>query len=159
VHLFLFPGIPLRHTFLSIAAALCLAAPLQASATLGGDAGTAAADQLQMKAALRVSPGARYNVHELTLPAGTTVREYVNPQGQVFAVAWKGPFKPDLRQLMGGYFDRYVQAAPTSHGGHNAAVLSLPDLVVQSKGHQRAFSGRAYLPAMLPADVAVSELK
>jgi hypothetical protein len=112
-----------------------------------------------MKATLRVSPGARYNVHELTLPTGTTVREYVNPQGQVFAVAWKGPFKPDLRQLMGGYFDRYVQAAPNSHTGHNAARIALPDLVVQSMGHQRAFSGHAYLPPMLPADVAESELK
>jgi hypothetical protein len=159
VHPIVFQEIPLRYHFLSIAAALCFAAPLQASATLGGDASTPAADQLQLKAVLRVSPGARYNLHELTLPTGTTVREYVNPQGQVFAVAWKGPFKPDLRQLMGGYFDRYVQSTPSFRGGHSAARIAMPDLVVQSSGHLRAFSGHAYLPQMLPADVAESELK
>lgn len=148
----------IRAKLLVISAAL-LALPLSAHATLGGDAGTAAADQVSMKAAMRTTIGAKFTVQEMTLPTGTTVREYITPQGQVFAVAWKGPFKPDLRQLMGTYFDRYVEAAQTGRGGHSASRIALPDLVVHSMGHMRAFAGHAYLPAMLPSGVTESELQ
>jgi hypothetical protein len=140
-------------------AAVLLAFSLPASATLGGDATTTLADQARMKAQLRVAAGANFTVHEMTLPSGTVVREYVSPQGQVFAVTWKGPFKPDLRQLLGSYFDRYAQSPARVRGGHAGAGLSQPDLVVQSSGHPRAFTGRAYLPAMLPANVAESDLQ
>jgi hypothetical protein len=95
----------------------------------------------------------------MTLPSGTVVREFVSLQGQVFAVSWKGPFKPDLRQLMGDYFDRYVQATPASRGGHGASRVAQADLVVQSMGHMRAFSGHAFVPGMLPAGVAESDLQ
>jgi hypothetical protein len=138
---------------------LLVSLPFKVLATLGGDANTPQADQRKMQATLRVSPGPRYAVHELTLATGTVVREYVSPQGQVFAVAWKGPFKPDLRQLMGDYFDRYVQATPVFRGGHSAARVALPGLVVHSTGRTRAFSGHAFVPQLLPAGVAESELR
>jgi hypothetical protein len=144
---------------LKFVVAVSLLLPLQAFATLGGDAGTTQVDQARLKAALRVTPGEKFAVHEMTLPSGTTVREFVSPQGQVFAVSWKGPFKPDLRQLMGDYFDRYVQATPTARGGHGASRVAQSDLVVQSMGHMRAFSGHAFLPGMLPAGVAESDLQ
>src|ERR1700684_555487 len=108
------------------ATTLCLL-PLQAGATLGGDASTTQADQARLKASLRITPGEKFAVHEMTLPTGTVVREYVSPQGQVFAVSWKGPFKPDLRQLMGDYFDRYVQASPNTRGGHSASRVAQTD--------------------------------
>jgi uncharacterized protein DUF2844 len=146
-----FPAAPL------LAALLLL--PLPALATLGGDASTPQADQLHMKAALRVSQRARYAVHEIALPYGTTAREYVSPQGVVFAVAWEGPVKPDLRQLLGAYYELYVQAPPNTRGAHNAAVIVLPELVVHSMGHLRAFSGRAYLRSQMPDGVSVGELK
>jgi hypothetical protein len=155
----LFEGFNLHHAKQIFMTAVLLALPLPALATLGGDASTTQGDQLHMKATLRVSPGAKYAVHELTLPSGTAVREYVSPQGTVFAVAWKGPLKPDLRQLLGDYFDRYVQDAPNSHGSHAASRVVQPDFVVHSMGHMRAFTGRAYLPLALPAGVAVSELQ
>jgi hypothetical protein len=142
-------------------APLLLAAllPLPAAATLGGDASSTQADQVRMKATLRMSPGAKYTVHEMALPSGTVVREYISPAGVVFAVTWKGPMKPDLRQLMGTYFDQYLQAAPNARSGHAGVAVSLPGLVMHSLGHMRAFSGRAYLPPSLPADVAVDELR
>jgi hypothetical protein len=149
----------LRNAKFLLLLPLMLALPLPASATLGGDAGSTRADQVRMKAALRVTPGAKYTVHEMSLPSGTTVREFVSPQGLVFAVAWEGPFKPDLQTLLGSYFDRYVQMPVAFRGGHNAAVMAQPDLVVRSMGHMRAFSGHAYLPAQLPADVPVDELR
>lgn len=132
---------------------------LPAAATLGGAASSTQADQLQMKATLRMSPGARFTVHEMVLPSGTTVREYVSLQGMVFAVAWKGPRMPDLRQLMGTYFDQYLQAVPPARGGHAGVAVSQPDLVVHSMGRTRAFSGHAYLPPLLPADVTDDELQ
>ncbi len=132
---------------------------LPAEATLGGPASSTQTDQLQMKATLRMSPGTRFTVHEMALPSGTTVREYVTMQGTVFAVAWKGPRMPDLRQLMGTYFDQYLQAVPPARGGHAGVAVSQPDLVVHSMGHTRAFSGHAYLPPLLPADVPVDELQ
>jgi hypothetical protein len=157
--IFLTRGFILHTAKHVVFAALLLTLPLEASATLGGDAGTTQADQIRMKATLRVSRGAGYSVHEMSLPTGTTVREYVSPQGQVFAVTWKGPLKPDLRQLMGDYFDIYLQAVPDYRTGHGAARVSLPDLVVHSMGHMRAFTGHAYLPAMLPGGFALEELQ
>jgi hypothetical protein len=91
------------------------------------------------------------------------VREYVNPSGTVFAVAWDGPWIPDLRQVLGDHFDRY-QAAMQSrqHGartGRGGVVIDEPGLVVQMSGHPRAFTGRAYLPALLPAGVQLESIR
>jgi hypothetical protein len=147
-----------KFVFAAVVATLCLL-PLPSRATLGGDASTTQVDQARLKASMRVAPGEKFAVHEMTLPGGTVVREFVSPQGQVFAVSWKGPFKPDLRQLMGDYFDRYVQATPAARGGHNASRIAQTDLVVQSMGHMRAFSGHAFVPGMLPAGVAESDLQ
>jgi hypothetical protein len=133
--------------------------PVSATAALGGDATSLQSDLAHMKASLRTSPGAKFTVHEMTLPYGTTVREYMSPQGAVFAVTWKGPVKPDLRQLMGNYFDQYLQAAPNTRGAHSAAVLMQPNLVVRSTGHMRAFSGHAYLPQLMPAGVSAADLR
>src|ERR1700722_19006066 len=37
-------------------------------------------------------------------PDETVVDEYVSPAGTVFAVAWHGPFVPDMQQILGSYF-------------------------------------------------------
>jgi hypothetical protein len=159
LHFFGAYKIMLSNLRLVAIAALLLGTSLPAMATLGGDASTATIDQAKMKAAVRVTTGDRYAVHELTLPNGIVAREYVSPQGQVFAVTWQGPVKPDLRQLLGSYFERYAQAPSRLHGSHTGSSLLEPDLVVQSMGHLRAFSGRAYLPNILPGNVVESELQ
>ena len=41
-------------------------------------------------------------VHEIST-ARMTVREYVNADGTIFAVTWKGWSEPDLDQLLGPY--------------------------------------------------------
>lgn len=136
-----------------------LVLPLCASATLGEGSASTETDRASMKASLRMLPAASYTVHEITTPAGTTVREYVSPAGTVFAVAWQGPVMPDLRQALGGYFDRYTAAAANKHGGHRHLAVREPDLVVQSNGHMRSFSGRAYLPQLLPQGMTVEEIR
>ena len=68
-----------------------------------------------MQASLQTSVGTTYNVHEMQSAAGTVVREYISSAGEsagkVFAVTWQGPWPPDMRQLLGSYFEQYMQAA------------------------------------------------
>lgn len=137
----------------------CLQSPL-ALAALGEPAESVSADTASMKASLRaVSRAGLYTIHELQTGAGTTVREYVAPSGLVFAVSWRGPFKPDLRSLLGRYFDAYG-AAPRAAGAPRTHVtIAAPDLVVHASGHMRAFAGLAYVPSLMPANVTAGNLQ
>jgi hypothetical protein len=108
---------------------------------------------------------ATYTVHEITTSYGTVVREYVTPDGKVFGVAWRGPFMPNLQQLLGDSYGEFSQAAQAARSGpvkrsRNAPLsVTQPDLVVHSGGHMRAYAGRAYLPGLLPAGVDPKEIK
>ena len=153
-----------RRVFASLSAVgsvglLTLAAATPVEATLGGTEATVQVDQAQMSMALRTVPAAQFTVHELTDASGATVREYVAPTGLVFGVAWQGSSMPDLRQLLGAYFDQYVEAAAARRTRRAPVHVELPGLVVQSSGHMRAFTGRAYLPQGLPQGVAAGEIR
>ena len=75
---------------------------------------------------------------------GVRITEYVNDQGTVFAVSWDGPVKPDLRALLGPYFEPL-------RGGTGAVAMSHGhDLVVYSSGSMPHFSGYAYLKSQTP---------
>jgi len=130
-----------------------------AAATLGGDEASIVADQTQLNATRRIISSQKYTTHEIQMPSGTLVREYLSAQGQVFAVTWKGPLKPDLQQLLGSYFADYAAAASGKHARRGPVLVQQPGLVIQSGGHMRAFSGRAYIPQMLPSGVTVDEIR
>jgi hypothetical protein len=153
--------IPMRiSAILRIAAALVMGAPLVCHAALGDTGNSISTDQKRMRAATRnATEHAHYTVHEMQSEAGVTVREYVSSDGFVFAVTWSGPTKPNLGQLLGKYFARYQAAGRTAHGGHRHATLRNDDLVVQSSGHLRAFSGLAYLPQRIPQGVTIDEIQ
>jgi hypothetical protein len=138
---------------------LLFALPLTAAATLGEVSTSTEADRASMKASIRTVPATNYTVHQIQAPSGTTVREYVSQDGMVFAVAWQGPLMPDLRQTLGRYFDRYTAAASEKRAGRRQVAVRDSDLVVQSSGHMRSFSGRAYLPQLLPQGVTLEELR
>jgi Protein of unknown function (DUF2844) len=87
-----------------------LALPFSLSASLGRDATSVQEDVAKMQGSLHTSSVNSYTLHEIQTPTGVAIKEYASPVGQVFAVTWKGPFHPDLRQLLGPYFDEYVQA-------------------------------------------------
>ena len=148
----------LTHTVVcSIVVALTAAAP--AFAALGGDATSVQADLARMKGALRITSTAGVTVHEITTSYGTVVREYLTPADKVFAVSWHGPVIPDLRQMLGGYYGQYEQAASAPHlGGHRHLAIEQPGLVVQSSGRMRAFYGRAWAPDLLPQNFSVSAI-
>jgi hypothetical protein len=136
-----------------------LSLPPIAAAALGADVSTVAADGVRMKATVLTTQQALYSVHEMLTPSGTTVREFVAPSGWVFAVTWQGPFLPDLRQTLGTYFEAYQSAPRSKQAGRTRLLLDQPDLVVHSVGHPRAFFGRAYVPKLVPAGVAVEQLQ
>lgn len=124
-------------------------------ATLGRDSTSVTDDRVHMKAAARLSRNdAAYTVHELTMPTGTVVREYVSPAGKVFGVAWRGPYLPDFRQLLGDYFAPVMQAPRNQRQGRGPVEVRQPNVVFQSGGHMRSFFGRAYVPDMLPKGVS-----
>jgi Protein of unknown function (DUF2844) len=140
-------------------ALLLQALSLPALAELGGDLSSVESDQLKMKGTLRSTVGAAYTVHEIQTASGTAVREYVTPAGKVFAVAWRGPQMPDLRQMLGTYFKQYTAAPRGPHPDHAHFAVTQPNFVLQSSGHMRAYSGRAYDPQLLPQNVAVTDIQ
>ncbi len=133
-----------------------LAAP--AFGGLGGDSASVRADLLQMKGALRISPGAGFTVHEITFPSGTLVREYLSPADRVFAVSWRGAGIPDLRQILGSYYGEFTQAVSAAPRNHHHLAIERPGLVVQSSGHLRAFYGRAWAPDLLPPNFSIASI-
>ncbi len=135
-----------------------LALPVRAFAALGSDVASVTRDREALHGALTVTRGAAYEIHELQLPAGV-VREYVAPGGPVFAVTWRGPRAPDLRQLLGTYFDRYAAEARTHRTGHHVLSIETPDFVAGVVRFQRGFQGRAIVPALTPAGISRAELR
>jgi hypothetical protein len=141
-----------RAARLSLVVAILLV-PGFALGALGEDEASVQVDGVRLKGAASVRYAQHYALHEFVQPSGTAVREYVSPSGKVFAVAWQGPVIPDLRQVLGAHFDRYVAAARDKRVKRTPVVIREPSLVVVTWGHMRAFSGRAYVPAMVPQGV------
>jgi Protein of unknown function (DUF2844) len=140
--------------------AVLLALPSFAYAALGGTVDSVKQDGVHMKAAVQVAASnPNYTVHALQMPSGTLVREYAGTDGKVFAVAWDGPAMPDLRQVLGDYFDQYSNAAQVNRGGHGHFSLNDSGLIIQSGGRVRDFTGKAYVPKMLPAGVTADEIQ
>jgi hypothetical protein len=141
---------------------LMLAIPLPALAALGGDVASVQEDQARMKGRLKTTESMTYTVHEIKADTGTVVREYVSPAGEVFGVSWQGPFIPDMQQLLGTYFDAYssaAQAQRTAHRGRAPLNIQQAGLVVESNGHMRSYSGRAYDPGKLPRGVGANDIR
>ncbi|CAM3109663.1 DUF2844 domain-containing protein [Asticcacaulis taihuensis] len=142
-------------------AMLALAVP--AHATLGGKAASIETDRARLNAriASRLDQ-ATYSVHEMTLESGTTAREFIRPDGTVFAVSWQGPQRPNLKQLFGdSYFNRFQadnKANPRIRMRRGLAS-SHSDFVVRTGGHSGAFWGFAYLPQTAPGGFPVQALQ
>jgi hypothetical protein len=145
----------------TVAGALLLAlAPLEAAhAALGENIGSPARDHDALRGTLVVMPMQGYEVHQIVSAAGVTVREYATHTGGVFAVTWSGTQVPDLKILLGSYFDRYVSLAQTRRTGHHALSIYTPGLVMTVARFQRSASGQAYVPNLLPSGVSRRELR
>jgi len=147
----------LRFTFSAGAVGLMLLGPGavgDARATLGGDVASIDVNSKRLAATHKLEALATGERHELQLPSGTLVREYVSPAGKVYAISWQGKRPPNLEELLGTYFPQ-LQGPGRRHSGHHRLDVSGEDLVVRSSGHNRAFSGRAWVPSLVPASVDV----
>jgi hypothetical protein len=154
-----FPSSDFKRAALGLAVLVTALIPHVASATLGQPENTVQTDVARAHAAIKSSEDrARYRVHEIQLPSGTVMREFVAPNGNVFAVAWQGPTRPDLRQALGQYFDAFASAPRTKLSDRRHVQIHQGDLVVQSGGHMRALSGRAYLLSAIPSGVNIGDL-
>lgn len=133
--------------------------PALAQASLGGAADSVASDRTQLRStAARAEPALGFTVQTLQLPIGTTVREYLNSAGTVFAVSWKGRLRPDLHQLLGVYYPQY-HSATLAIGGRHPVGISSTGLVLVAEGHGRRFQGRAWIPDLLPAGVSGADIQ
>jgi hypothetical protein len=113
-----------------------------------------------MKGMLRSIANQRYVKHEIRVPTGQIVREFVSPEGAVFGVAWEGPFQPDMQQVLGSYFGRVQQSiAAQQRHGRGPISIETSGFVFQQGGHMRNFHGRAYVPNLLPPNVDPTEVQ
>lgn len=145
------------------ALAIVLFHPDPAHAELGGSVSILAA-----KSSLAAAPQetlvalSGYTRHDTIRENGGVVRQFVNATGQVFAVTWSGPGKPDLRALLGPYFTM-LQAPPANgpramHSLRRPAQVDRSDVQMQTSGHMGWFHGTAFLPALAPAAFARADL-
>lgn len=145
-------------------ALLTAEAMMPASAGLGAMVDSVQADRMSMKGQVRARSEPGYSVEEITAGSGTVVREFVSSSGVVFAVSWYGPAMPNLRQAFGSYFTQFQSevaaqhARGTQHRGHNHLEVRTPSLVVHAGGHMREYFGVAYVPALMPANLSISDL-
>jgi hypothetical protein len=140
---------------------LITAAP--AWAALGGDTASIQADRSELACPLyRERPAGPFTVHEMA-SAATTVREY-SAGGRVFAVAWAGRAAPDLRPLLGPYFDDFqamLRAAQTTARRRRVPyrLLKGKEVSIEFYGRFRAIGGRAYVEGLLPNGVSLDAVR
>ncbi len=144
----------MRNLLCALLLALCTA---PAFAALGESGVTASPGLRQLRASALSAQG--FSVRESQLPSGTLINEYINASGIIFAVSWQGPNLPNLRELLGTYFQQYVTLSASAKSGYRHTAVRSTNLVVQSHGHMRAFKGKAYLPNLLPSGFSVSQIQ
>ncbi len=142
--------------------ALSLISAFPAHAVLGGSYNSIETDRLHMAAQVRTSAAASFSVHALTQANGAVIREFTRGDGTVFAVAWRGPGRPDLRELLGPYFETMQTDNATPVGRRRTRrplAVNRAELVIQTAGHPGAFQGLAVLPKLAPAGFSATDLK
>jgi hypothetical protein len=119
-------------------------------------------DERKMQGTAKVTAKGAYDMHEIQSPDGGVLREFTSPSGNVFGVAWQGHSHPDLRQVLGSYYDQYVQAVQKQRAerhGHGPLLIQEPGLVMHMGGHMRSLHGRAYIPQNLPSGVRAEDIQ
>jgi hypothetical protein len=144
--------------FLALAMGLLLAA---GAAWAGLDDAPTRGDGAAVQATQAVTAaGVAYTVLHRTLRSGVVVDEFVDAAGRVFALSWTGPFKPNLRHLLGRHFEPFRAGGAKRRGGpHSRLAVDTGEAVVVSEGHMGAFEGRAWLPGRLPAGFDTQEMR
>jgi hypothetical protein len=151
----------LRYRNWLVAATLLLVAgsAARAMAALGEDVASVARLRARLGASLKVHARERFAIHELALPTGTKVREFVGDSGKVFAVSWSGGFRPNLRDVMGSHYDRFIAATRGRRVARGIARTELPGMVVVMGGYLRNSFGYVLLTDLMPAGLLPEDLR
>jgi len=132
-----------------------------AFAALGERESQIATDQVRLRAnKVQRTTQARFSVHEITSDSNT-VKEFVGADGVVFAVSWRGTFRPDFESLFGSYYEDYHArdaSRPRMISRHPVSITT-DQIVVQKGGHMRDVHGIAYIPSKLPPGVQPEDLQ
>jgi hypothetical protein len=133
----------------------------EARASLGGELTSVLDDAAELHGTAQASSLQQFEIEEIVTDNGMRVREFLNRNGIVFAVTWSGPATPDLQRLLGTQFAVYstALAARPRLGLQRSVRVATPDLVVESEGHLRNYTGRAWLPAMIPTGVSTAAVR
>ena len=127
---------------------------LPAWAALGEDVSTVKADAQAFGGQHVMVAKAGYNLHKITTRDGSTLNEYVSPAGTVFGVSWKGRSLPDFGQLLGSHLTDLQTGRRTNVIPRRGVTVQNGDFVLISIGHDRYSQIRAYIPSLLPANLA-----
>jgi len=91
------------------------------------------------------------------------IREYINPQGRVFGLAWDGARHPNLETFLGHeYHSDFSQAIQNQKYGPGRRAFDLvrgQHVIVERSGHMRGMRGKAYVPEMFPQGVTAYDIK
>lgn len=139
------------------AALIVMVMPVAAYASLGDTI----ANPSQAQGAVVSSTQQAFTVYESKQASyATTVHQYVsNATTKVFAVDWSGPRMPDLKSLLGSYFDSYLAARGQKRPRSlHSMVINTPDLVIEAHGPNGNIQGRAWVPSLVPSGVAVQDV-
>ncbi|MGA3328875.1 MAG: DUF2844 domain-containing protein [Terriglobia bacterium] len=126
---------------------------LPAWAALGDNVSSVESDAQAIKGQHVMVAKAGYNLHQITLSDGSVVNEFVSPAGTVFGVSWHTRFMPNLSQLLGSYLTDLQQGQRTQWMPRRAITIQGDNFVFTSFGHARLFTGRAYVPGLVPANL------
>lgn len=153
----------MKRSYALVAAAFATAMSFNAHAALRGQPTLpAVAASTPQGVSVDASVNSVYTVRQETLANGLTEREYLTTGGEVFGIAWSGPFQPDLQNFMGSdVFAEYGTALQALHaqGLRGPVNTTFDGVVVQVGGHMGHFVGRAYVVDLVPAGVDPSVIQ
>jgi hypothetical protein len=109
---------------------------------------------------LKITKKEKFSIHELQVPE-YKIREYVNSDRKVFAVARSGFTHPQMKQILYSYYDEFLEAAQKQKRTHGKRfrVVKTKNLTVMISGHMRNLKGKAYLHEGLPLGVNSYEIR
>ncbi len=138
--------------------------PRPAMAALGGTTASIEQDRQTLRAEVIipnavVNKASRFSV--FTMRVGrNTLKEFLNSEGIVFAIAWRGDLHPDFKTLLGQHYSDYViREAQTPRGRrYGLPAIQTAQIIIRRGGHIGDFHGLAVLSDKVPAGVSEEEL-
>ncbi len=129
-------------------------------AALGEHESSTELEQHALKGTKKIILHGKFRVHEITSENNHLIREYISPDGIVFAVTWRGMTQPNLSLLLGSYFQEVNNALSSQpkHQGRAPLSISTDHVIIEKFGHMLDIHGKAYIPSLLPNDVSAQEV-